>query len=87
MDNHPRYYPFATHGNTIRTVQGIYLARCTPGLYQIIGRALDIQEAIPSVPETGSEPRTEYTESRRLSRERYFFARNPQLIRQAKTTA
>ena len=36
------------------------------------------------MPETGAEPRTEYTESRRLSRERYFFARNPKRIRQAK---
>jgi hypothetical protein len=84
MENQPQYYPFATYGDTTRTVQGIYLARCTAGLYQILGRALGIQEAVTSVPETGAEPRTEYTESRRLSHERYFFARNPKLIQQAK---
>jgi hypothetical protein len=36
-ENQPGYYPFATYRDTVRTVQGIYLARCTVGLYQIIG--------------------------------------------------
>jgi 5-methylcytosine-specific restriction protein A len=68
----------------VRTVQGIYLARCTVGLYQIIGHALGIQESLTSTPESGVEPLTEYTESRRLSHERYFFARNSKLIKAAK---
>ena len=83
-ENQPGYYPFATYRDTVRTVQGIYLARCTVGLYQIIGHALGIQESLTSTPESGVEPLTEYTESRRLSHERYFFARNSKLIKAAK---
>jgi protein SCO1/2 len=36
----PRFYPFNSWGTTVRTVQGIYLAAATPGLYGVIRRAL-----------------------------------------------
>jgi predicted HNH restriction endonuclease len=62
----------------------MYLSRCTPVLYQIFGRALGIQEADTSSPDGGANLHREYTESRRRSSERYFFAHNPQLTEAAK---
>jgi hypothetical protein len=37
----PRFYPFARWGDSIRTVQGIYLTRSTKRLYDILGRAVE----------------------------------------------
>jgi hypothetical protein len=80
---HPRFYPFSTYGDGVRTVQGIYLARCTPTLLDIFARALKIEAAAENR-EDAIESHLEFTESRRLAGERYFFARNPGLIREAK---
>ena len=84
-ENAPKYYPFNTYGPSIRTVQGIYLARCTPDLYSVFRQALSISDADAGqvVPVEGSG-HLEFAEARRLAKERYFFARNPQLARIAK---
>jgi hypothetical protein len=34
--NSPKYYPFNRYGNGLRTTQGIYLATCTPKLYELL---------------------------------------------------
>lgn len=86
-DTRPTYYPFTTHGDSLRTVQGIYLARATPGLLQILRRGLNLQESVPQAVDAGIDPHYEYTEARRLASERYFFSRNPKLIRLAKERA
>jgi hypothetical protein len=81
----PVFYPFNTHGEGIRTVQGIYLAKSTETLSQLIDQALGIESAEEAQAGTGEHQ--EYTESRRTARERYFFARNPKLARLAKERA
>ena len=86
-DTSPTYYPFTTHGDSLRTVQGIYLAQATPGLVQILGRGLNLQETLSQATEAGIDPHYEYAEGRRLASERYFFSRNPTLIRRAKDRA
>lgn len=83
-ENKIRYYPFATYGDGIQTVQGIYLAKCTPGLYSIFLKALRIQESLANVHELQDMPHIEYTESKRKSAEQYFFSRNSTLARDAK---
>jgi hypothetical protein len=83
LNTAPRFYPFNGWGTTVRTVQGIYLAAATPGLYGVIRRALGLEEA-PGDRSDGAEPHSDYVEARRLARERYYFARNPALVRAAK---
>jgi hypothetical protein len=85
LQNRPRFYPFNTHGDDVRTVQGIYLARATETLSTLIDQALGIESAKEL--EEDKVGHDEYTESRRASRERYFFARNPKLARLAKERA
>lgn len=96
IENKPRFYPFNTYGHTISTVQGIYLAQSTSILYNIISRALGIQESLELIYNTpekykqireireGTNIHEEYTEARRRTSERYFFSRNPSLARAAK---
>jgi predicted restriction endonuclease len=84
LETKPSYYPFAKYRDTVRLTQGMYLSRCTPALYQIFLRALGIQEAESSSPDGHTDLHAEYSESRRRSRERYFFARNPKLTEAAK---
>ena len=81
----PRYSPFNTYGDGIRTVQRVYLARCTERLYGTILRALRIELAgaatrrrkfrtyRPTMPRAGGS-RGSVT----------GFARNPALVRDAK---
>jgi hypothetical protein len=83
VDSAAQCYPFNTYADGIRTVQGIYLARCTPRLYEILMRALKIEAAAES-PTGAVESHCDYVEGQRLSAERYFFARNPNLVRDAK---
>jgi hypothetical protein len=45
LEVRPRFYPFNTYGDGVRLVQGIYLAKCTPGLYELFSRALKIEAA------------------------------------------
>jgi hypothetical protein len=78
-----KFYPFNTHGETMRTVQGIYLARCPQTLELIFLRTLQLQAATAEVGDT-SLTHVEFVESRRLARERYFFARNAKLVLAAK---
>ncbi len=82
--NRPRFYPFNSHGADLRTVQGIYLARCTDALESIIRMALGIQEEIERGGVTAEPLHAEYAEARRMARERYFFARNAELARASK---
>jgi len=44
LDNRPKYFPFTTHGDSLRTVQGIYLSRCTENLFTAIRHALGIDQ-------------------------------------------
>jgi hypothetical protein len=85
LQTRPVFYPFNTYGEGIRTVQGIYLAKCTETLSQLIDQALGIESAEET--QAGKGEHQEYTESRRTARERYFFARNPKLARLAKERA
>jgi hypothetical protein len=85
LQTRPRFFPFNTHGDGIRTVQGIYLARATETLTLLIDQALGIESANELSQDKSDHH--EYTESRRASRERYFFARNPKLAREAKERA
>jgi hypothetical protein len=78
-----RFYPFTTHGAEIRTVQGIYLARCPLTLETIIQRAVLLEGATLAANDP-TLTHVEFSEARRLVRERYFFARNPALVRAAK---
>ncbi|BDU70250.1 hypothetical protein GETHOR_23510 [Geothrix oryzae] len=83
IENGPRFYPFNRYGAGLHTVQGIYLGRCTENLYQILAKAMSIEVATTAAKaEPGPEHR-EYAEARRLSSERYFFARNPSLRKDA----
>jgi hypothetical protein len=79
----PRFYPFSRWGAGVNTVQGIYLARVTAGLYGVLRRALGLEEAAVDN-EADPESHAEYVESRRMARERYYFARNSGLVTAAK---
>lgn len=86
IESSPRFYPFSRFGDGLRTVQGIYLARCTENLYRILSHALGIEansisHEVPDFPN-----HQDYAEAQRLAAERYFFARNPQLRRDAIAT-
>jgi hypothetical protein len=75
LQNSPRFYPFTTHGASVRTVQGIYLAHATGTLEAILDRSLSLETAQPT--RGPQDPHKEYAESKRRQRERYFFVRNP----------
>lgn len=84
LSNKHRFYPFTTHGpGQIRTVQGIYLARCSGTLETIIERALTLEDAAHHV-QYQEDTHAVFAEAKRLAREKYFFARNPSLTRAAK---
>ncbi len=84
LQNRPKHYPFAKYGDTVRLTQGMYLSRCTPVLYDVFRRALGIQEAATDSPDKAADVHAEYTESRRRSSEKYFFARTAHLTAAAK---
>jgi hypothetical protein len=96
---HPKHYPFATYGPKLRTTQGMYLALCTDNLRRLLSTALALQDSDSAErgpddsgaarpadgPQGNAETsQQEFNEARRLSRERYFFARNRSLARAAK---
>ncbi len=83
LETKPRFFPFTTHGDMIRTVQGIYLAQCTPHLYSIFQNALRLEHDCTQQLKIAN-PHREYAEGIRQSREVYFFARNLRLIQAAK---
>ncbi|MCC0567529.1 hypothetical protein M4D57_14425 [Brevibacillus borstelensis] len=83
ISRRPKYYPFNTYGNSIRTVQGLYLAQCTSNLYLILKDAITLNET-QSFNNPGTDYQQEYSEGFRSKRETYFFSRNRRLVRAAK---
>jgi hypothetical protein len=83
---HPRYYPFTVNAGILRLNQGQYLTRCTPLLFQHIKTLFEIDSLPIETGDTPDEdsPAYEFSEGRRMSAERQFFARNPALIATAK---
>jgi hypothetical protein len=84
-DGTPHYLPFTIYRNMLRLNQGMYLTRCTPLLFSHLVTILQLSR--PSV--SGDSPGNtqallEFSEGRRSSAERQFFARNPALVRAAK---
>ena len=80
----PRFYPFTKYGDTIRTVRGRYLARCTDNLYLLIKTIAKLEEGINESRRGIDSPHSEYSEALRYSKEKYFWARNRELAREAK---
>jgi len=83
----PSYYPFSTYGESVRLVQGIYLAKCTSRLYRLLKNALKIQEAskVSIIKDVDIyDLNMEYAETMRVTREKYFFTRNKKLVNDAK---
>jgi hypothetical protein len=84
-DGTPHYLPFTIYKNMLRLNQGMYLTRCTSLLFSHLATVLQLSR--PSSP--GDSPGKtqalqEFSEGRRSSAERQFFARNPALVRAAK---
>jgi hypothetical protein len=84
-DGAPHYLPFTINRNMLRLNQGMYLTRCTPLVFSHLGTILQLSR--PSI--TGERPGEtqalqEFSEGRRSSAERQFFARNPALVKAAK---
>jgi hypothetical protein len=42
LEDRPRYFPFSTYGSGIRTAQGLYLAKCTNRLFNLLVDAVSI---------------------------------------------
>jgi predicted HNH restriction endonuclease len=88
VESHPKHSPLATYGDTLRLTQGLYLGRTTPHFLGVLSLALGIEHAEEMAARESSpsqvSPHREFSEGQRLSREVYFFARNPRLARAAK---
>ncbi len=84
LEDRPRHYPFATYGSGLRTAEGMYLARCTSKLFALLRTTLEIQPLGERALSVGEGLEEEFAEARRLARERYYFARNPNLVKAAK---
>ncbi|GEM_PF-2747752 len=83
----PKFYPFTTHGDAIRTTQGMYLAQCTSNLYLILKDALEIENEAKLENQKGDKDidiHQEYSEQLRSAKESYFFIRNKTLAKKAK---
>jgi hypothetical protein len=87
----PRNYPFILYKNEqeIRLRQGGYINFCTPRLFEALKTAIDDGSAsdnLPGGPSKGTRASAdrEFKETKRLASERYAFARNPGLIREAR---
>ena len=72
------------YGDSIRTTSSLYLTRCTANLYSIFLKALSLEEVKQISKSKDEDTHEEYIEARRLASERYFFARNPKLVKRAK---
>ncbi len=81
----PAFYPITTHGQTLRTIQGIYLAECTRRLYSLIAIALEASEREP-LPQSPIAPAL-FREGRERWGETRSFVRDPRLVRLAKERA
>jgi hypothetical protein len=84
VQEQPHHYPFSTYGSGIRLAQGMYLARCTEQLYQILRTALGLASATAEADSVTMQPHVDFAEGQRMAKERYFFARNPHLAKRAK---
>ena len=84
LEDRPKYFPFSTYGTGIRTAQGLYSAKCTNRLFNLMMDAVNININYDTTNSEGKDVHKEYAESRRLSREKYFFSRNPNLAKDAK---
>lgn len=88
VEDKPKFYPITTHGDRLRTVQGIYLAECTARLYRVLLEALGVEAVSSELTDLSPENLHKgYEEGRRLLRETSSFVRNPQLVRLAKERA
>ena len=65
-------------------MQGRYLAKCTPPLFSAIRELVQIEVGDSTSLEELEEARVQFSESKRLARERHFFSRNSALGRAAK---
>lgn len=83
IEHQPKYYPFSTYRDEIRTVQGMYIAKCTPTLYTLMQKALGL-EGVSTASNGFVDTHHEYIEGKRYSREVYFWARNKKLVDAAK---
>lgn len=88
----PLYFPFTLYnrGRDVRLRQGGYINDCTPTLFETVKQAIGDTPSAPAakaIPPKGNEGVSadrEYKETKRLASERYAFARNPGLIRDAR---
>lgn len=78
----PKYYAFKTGSRGVGFNQR-YLSVLTPTIFDVLNKALRIPMSIhdPAKPPAGPE---DYSEGKRRLREVGYFARNPQLVRDAK---
>ena len=81
----PSFYPITTHGQSLRTVQGIYLAECTRRLYSLILMALEAS-ALEPLPQSPIAPAL-FREGRERWSETRSFVRDPRLVKLAKMRA
>jgi len=80
----PPYYPFAPHGrDPLRLTQGLYLGKVTSELHDLLLAFVDISASSQTAREK-LDRNEEFVEAKRRSKEREFFARNPNLARAAK---
>jgi hypothetical protein len=84
----PRYFPFINYGNEIRLRQGGYINECTPALFEAVRHSvLDLPPPAGPTKSAGTQGASadrEFKETKKLASERYAFARNPALIRDAR---
>jgi hypothetical protein len=88
LSHQPKYFPFINYSNDIRLRQGGYINECTPILFDAVKRSvLDIPPAPGAAKSTGTHGASadrQFKETKRLASERYAFARNPGLVRDAR---
>lgn len=96
LDAAPPNYPFEIarfknpkfkKDSIVKLSQGKYLRQCSGKLFELLQEITKIEGGFKTKSETGKEPiKREYIEGKRKQRETYFFARNPQLVSDAKKT-
>jgi len=90
LKRRPTYYPFTLYagGTQVRLRQGGYINECTPGLFALVQTVIGEGPPPPGsrVGQKAPLPSAdrEFKEARRLAGERYAFARNPALVREAR---
>lgn len=90
LKTRPVYYPFTLYGGgtQVRLRQGGYINECTPALFTALQMLIGehpvpgSQVVADDVPPPSAD--REFKETKRLAGERYAFARNPSLVREAR---